>query len=65
MIKIESKAAKKDGKLGAEISIDVSGRRTEVFAEVVSILRGLEEIDNGRVLMDAIAYIIEENKHDK
>lgn len=65
MIKIECKAAKKDGKLGADIRIDVSGRRAEVFTEVVSILKGLEEIDGGTVLMDAISYIIEENKHDK
>ena len=65
MIKITSKAAKKDGKLSADFSIDVSGRRTEVFAEVVSILRGLEEIDNGTVIMDAISYIIEEDEHDK
>ena len=65
MIKIECKAAKKNGELGANVCLDVSGRRTEVFAEVVSILRGLEEINNGTVLMDAISYIIEENKHDK
>lgn len=65
MIKIESKAVKKDGKLAANISIEVSGRRAEVFAEVVSILKGLESIDNGTVIMDAISYIIEENKHDK
>lgn len=65
MISIECKAAKKDGKLGADICIDVSGRRAEVFAEVVSILKALEAIDNGTVIMDAISYIIEENKHDK
>ena len=65
MIKIECKAAKKDGELGANVCLDVSGRRAEVFAEVVSIIRALEEIDHGSVIMDAIAYIIEENNHDK
>ena len=65
MIKIESKAFNKNGELGANVCIDVSGRETEVFAEVVSILRGLEEINNGTVLMDAISYIIEENIHGK